>query len=361
MYFLSRTTLLITAVFLSCPFCCAQDAANKKTAPETSAPSLKIVKKIEANEFATNVSGFPSCDDDGNIYILSNYGASSAIGKYSEKGERVALFRADSVTDLKLDFGWNFSVSRDGIVRQIIYVQDSGKRWVATFAKDGTYKSKARLDSPFEINASEVVAFLSGDLLATGVRNSNNPDLKGSAFTGIFSSNGVFLKELTLSDDKSIHDMWASGDKQVVSSPGAPTNTAVERGSLEIGEDGNAYIMRRLSPAIFYVVSPGGALQRRFTVDPGENKRNYVPIRMHASHRRIAILFYEAATRNLLMKIVDLEGNPVATYDDPSVSVGGKPLTLGVSFVCFQGAPERYTFLGVTDQKKLEFVTVEPN
>ena len=52
-------------------------------------------------------------------------------------------------------------------------------------------------------------------------------------------------------------------------------NRAIELGLMEAGNDGNLYLMRRLSPAILSAISPAGEVIRRFTVDPGE--ADYMP------------------------------------------------------------------------------------
>lgn len=76
--------------------------------------------------------------------------------------------------------------------------------------------------------------------------------------------------------------------------------------TMEAGADGNIYLMRWTAPAIFYAISPGGEVVRRFTVDPGD--RNYRSVTMHISGSRIATLFLQPHTKETLMKITDLEG-----------------------------------------------------
>ena len=321
---------------------------------------LKVVSRIDTpRDFAQNIVGFPTCDADGNVYFSTAYDANSAIRKFNLNGEEVALFRTGSITDLKVDFPWNFDVSADGYVYQILYLQNTGKRYVAVFEKDGSYKSSVRLDAGYEITTvSQAAPFPSGQLIVTGLTTHGDPTTTvKTPFTGIFAANGVLLKEISLSDDKAIHDMAANGDPRVVDKPGAGTNSAIERGALSVGPDGNAYIMRRLSPAIIYVVSAGGEVIRRFTVTAGEGKENYMPADMHVSPRGIAVLFHESLTNNQVIKVVDLEGHHLASYEDERV--GGK-LSLGISFACYLDSPERFVFLGQSDDRKLQFRIAEP-
>jgi hypothetical protein len=109
--------------------------------------------------------------------------------------------------------------------------------------------------------------------------------------------------------------------------------------------------MRWLSPAVFYAVSPGGEVVRRFTVDPGN--ADFRPLEMHISGSRMAVLFYQPQTNEKVMKIVDLEGNEIATYDE--LVVDGKPKLgmLGLAFACYSQQPERFTFL-ITDNHKIQ-------
>jgi hypothetical protein len=121
---------------------------------------------------------------------------------------------------------------------------------------------------------------------------------------------------------------------------------------MEPAKDGNMYLMRWLSPAVFYVISPGGQVVRRFVVDSGNS--DYKPFAMHISGNRIAVLFYEPQTMEKVMKIVDLEGHELASYDE--LTVNGKPKLgmLGVAFACYTQQPERFTFLVTDDNHRIE-------
>jgi hypothetical protein len=59
------------------------------------------------------------------------------------------------------------------------------------------------------------------------------------------------------------------------------------------------------------------------------------------------------------MKIVDLEGREIATYDE--LKVNGKPKDyLGAAFACYSENPTRFTFLGSEDGEKLQLLIAEP-
>jgi hypothetical protein len=112
--------------------------------------------------------------------------------------------------------------------------------------------------------------------------------------------------------------------------------------------------MRNLSPAIVYAISPGGAVVKRFTVDPG--KGHFKPFTMHIVGRKIAILFRDAQTHEQFARVVDLDGREIGTYSD-TVSNGRS--SLGLAFTCYTDNPERLTFLGITEDNRLQLKIAE--
>jgi len=144
-----------------------------------------------------------------------------------------------------------------------------------------------------------------------------------------------------------------------VSRPGYPqTNKAVDFSEIETGADGNAYLMRWTNPAVFYAISPGGEIVRWFTVDPGDS--SFYPSGMHTFQNRIAVLFLDGQTHDKIMKIVDLEGREIATYDE--LRADGKPTggMLGSAFACYSENPTRFIFLGASDDDRLQYWIAEP-
>ncbi len=136
------------------------------------------------------------------------------------------------------------------------------------------------------------------------------------------------------------------GDSRVVS-PEAPTvNNAIGLGEMDVAEDGNVYLMRRLSPAILYAISPTGDVIRRFTVDPGEP--NYMPGSLHVSGKEIAIQFYRPQGSDQLIKVVDLTGQELKSiHIDKSDS-------MGFGFACYSEHPRTFTYLGEGKSEELE-------
>lgn len=328
--------------------------AKAKVAGQHAHRSLSIETKKIPSELAEVFSLPPRCDADGNFYIRTNPEGDEGVRKLNSKGERVALFQAKS-QDLKVNRPTDFSIGPDGDVYQIVNVWDISQ-YVFAYKSDGSVRSEIKLQTGFRFSPYLVGVFPSGDLLVSGLKydhDRNNPVTW--PFTGIFSSGGDLRKELVLEDDQKIDDLAASGDPKVASVQNPSFNHAVSQGAMATAQDGNVYLMRRLSPAIFYAISAGGEVVRRFTVDSGEE--SFMPVTMHIAGSRIAVLFRQEQTRKEIIKVIDLEGHEVATYDEPVKD--GRP-ALGMAFVCYTNNPEEFTFLTNMENDRLGLVIASP-
>ena len=83
-----------------------------------------------------------------------------------------------------------------------------------------------------------------------------------------------------------------------------------------------------------------------------------MPIAMRIADNRIALLFTQRQTFEKIMKVVDLEGKELATYDE--LREHGKPKlgTLGSAFACYTLHPERFTFLLTADDQRIQLKQV---
>lgn len=298
------------------------------------------------------------CDSGGDLYLLSDHSGVSAIRKLSPNGEQEAILQPAAVPDLgRLDVVGPFALGPDGDVYEIVYPHEI-TRYVIVYKSDGSYKRTIKLDPGFGWQPASLAVFPSGNLLITGqqyARNTNGEHVL-LPVTGIFSTDGALLKEVKLKDDDDLQDMASKGDTWITDPTNPSSNHAIDFSRMQPGSDGNIYLMRWVTPAIVYAVSPGGEVVRRFTVDPGD--ASYRPEGMHISGNRIAIVFFHPQTHEDRMKIVDLEGHEVATYDEPKVN--GKVQFHMLSFACFTENPEHFTFLSEADDDKLEILSVKP-
>ena len=296
------------------------------------------------------------CDSDGNIY-LQNDRLSPAIQKFSSKGEPGPLFQPAPNTDKKLDLAGNFAIGPGDDLYELVYPHEM-YQYVFVYKSDGTFKSAIKLNLEFRWSARSLAVFPSGQLLIGGSEFDKDPAAPTWPFTGIFAGDGSLLKEIKLEDDDTLRDMAASGDARVTSREVPNSNRAVNFSQMAMAADGNAYLMRWTNPAIIYAISPGGEVVRRLKVDPGDSA--YGPGTMHVFQNRIAVLFIERNTYDKIMKIVDLEGHELATYDDLKANEKAAGGRLTGAFTCYTENPTRFVFLGADDDRRLQFVTTEP-
>ena len=338
-----------------------QEPAAVSKADENHGNAVKSLSVTDSTTIKSEVAQFfvhpIKCDSDGNLYLMTGIDATSGIRKLNPKGQRVASFLASAATDLSVWHGTYFALTSNGNVYQLADLRDSRDRVVISYGKDGRYKSATKLQAPHgaeDWNEMQIAVFPSGDFLIAG--SIHDPDSRVRLpFTGIFDSNGTIKREVALPDDAELQKMAEAGDPRVIAPGHSYMNRAVELGYAEAASDGNIYVMRRISPAIVYAISPGGEVVRRFTVDP--SVADYAPLSMHIAGDRIAILFREPQIGKELVKVTDLEGTEIATYTEPVKDDQG---VLGSALACYSQNPERFTFLFTSDDGYLGFRVAEP-
>ena len=357
----ARQMLLSIAVvcsLLALPVGNSAARSEKSQSEATTAKTLAVTDSVVIKSKVAQFFIHPiKCDGDGNVYLMTQIDATTGIRKLNPKGQRVATFAASSATDLSVWHGTYFAVTPDGMMYQLADLRGSLDRAVIRYNKDGSYRSSVKLQTPRgaqDWTALQIAVFQPGDMLIVG--SIYDPDSKvRQTFTGTFDSSGALKREIQFSDDQELQKMAESGDPRVTSPGHEFMNSAVALGRAEAGEDGNIYVMRKISPAILYVISPGGQVLRRFIVDPGETP--YVPLVMQMAGSRITILFHEPQTERKVIKIVDLEGNDLVSYTEPVKDGRG---LLGSALACYAQNPERFTFLFTSDEGFLGLRIAEP-
>jgi hypothetical protein len=312
-------------------------------------PELVTARGLTASGFM----GPLKCDSNSNMYLRSDTDGVRAIREVNPKGDVVAIFSTNKVPDPNVHYAGQFDVL-DGVVHQVIFMSNRADRYFVTFNADGTFRSMKSFDINVDWIPYSIQTFPTGQILATGLRNTAKVDVS-FPFTAIFSEDGKFLKEVLLEGDEKITKMGIEGDPRVTSPGHAGTNSAIGQGRMELGDDGNVYVLRHTEPAEVYAISAGGSVVHHFKVDSGDPALQ--PTEMHLAGGRLAILFRDKLTKEEIIKVLTLEGKEVAAYDSPDPDVKGKEKKslLGPAFVCFSANPERFTFLSTDDSDQAQF------
>lgn len=348
---------LLFVIALVSPNCLSQSLAVATktnsisgTQPATVQPGdLALLNTVKTSYVNTGMVLFPfKCDRDGNVYLRTLVDDVPEIHEFNGNGKELAVFEPDSASpelDVRASAGY-FSVASSAYLYQLTSPWNVRSPHVFVYRLDGTLKSYIKLQTGFPWIPAQVAAFPAGNFLVTGGRYDRDREAAKWPFTGVFSSEGKLLKEVKLEDDDAIHEMAALRDVRVVPPEAPSVNHAIGLAQLDAADDGNVYLMRRLSPAILYAISPSGEVLRRFTVDGG---LDYMPESMHIAGNRIAVEF-----SHQLIKIVDLEGRELATYGaDPASPLGW--------IACYSASPERLTFVGGgAENERLTFQTAAP-
>lgn len=327
-------------------------AANEKkieSEPQQKPLTLRKTETVTLKELGGLLVMPLRCDSDGNVFFRRytiDSPHSSPIIKVSPSGETLASYSLSASGDRNLR-GLDFALDSNGRVYQLVYDgEDPARgydRWILSYSQDGQKKDLVKLDARFSTDGNFAV-FPSGEFLVatTEEQEQNKPGLSSKPYTAVFSSDGKLVARVTDESDEKIAKLAEKGEASYASSRGYGGNLAVTYGAVFPGSDGNMYVLRRTSPATIIVISPAGKVVRTFKVDSG---LGLFPARMQVAEGRLAIYFKNPGVDapETIMKVVDLEGNPLETYQvDPE---------LGTAFICY--VPPQFTFLTEKNNQRI--------
>jgi hypothetical protein len=323
---------------------CAQNATTKNAPPFraqlTSPATLQIVSDAKIN-----FPGFGpvECDANGNIYARKDDGS---LGREFMRAP-VEKLRADGGTSGSFGLEGTgldghvegFFVDSDGEVYLLAWahaIDQAGYHlYVVKFGAGGSLESKIQLDLSNRVLAGLIAVFKSGEILISG-RDKFTP------YTGVFASSGKLIKEIYEPEDEELRIRAQKGDPDVLANSNFG-NEAVERGGVVVGSDGNAYLMRHTSPALIYAISSHGEVIRKLRINT-----DGLPQDIHSFAGGLVLWFTRSGGSPL--RIVDLEGNPVANYGFPSGFAG--------TLACY--APPSFTFFDTTSKDDEHLYTAQP-
>jgi len=277
------------------------------------------------------------CASNGAIYGRFPSGGPPLfqVLEFAPDGSQKGSYSYLSDPELKAAFLEDFAVTGNGEVYELAEVWKN-RVFVVTFSGDGQIANKSELVTRHPVNLSHIVAlpedriFVSGSLV--GDEHGNNA---GKPFNAIFDRSGKLLREITLGGDPKPKEAKAADRK-------GDGNPAVKWGRTVAGDDGNLYVMRQRSPAVVYVVSQAGSVQRKLTIAAPVEKA--LPIELEVNGGRLAIEFSVVDAPDVgdtRIRIVNAQtGQNIADY---SVTA-----ELGEALTCYRADGE-FTFLRETD------------
>jgi hypothetical protein len=217
---------------------------------------------------------------------------------------------------------------------------------VVKFTAEGKYESEVLLSGPF-FTPYQLAVFPSGELLLSGIADGRI----NRGVTAIYGKTGRFIKELILDGDAEIDRAVEIGDSRFAMSPGEG-NQAISSGEALVGDDGNAYLLRSVSPANVYVISPSGEVVRKLTVEPATI--GDVPLKMQLSKGKLVLGFdgwqgTRSAGSPTLVVVDAVSGERLQRFDR-GIGIG----LGGVS--CYRADVGTFSFLGMTDSKHIETI-----
>jgi len=288
------------------------------------------------------------CDADGNLYVRKLAVDRPLLGpvvKIDPDGKRTALFDPTAFSQLALDRADAFLPASDGGLYQIAQSGILKPRiYVLHFSSDGSPSSPTLLDADFEVYT--FAAFADGNFLVSGVkRDLQNKNDRGRNFTAVFSADGRELAQLSFEAPQQSAKASAKGTNDA-----AKATPGLDLAEAEVGSDGNLYVMRFSSPALVYVIGPGGKIMKTIKVSsplPGA-----LPSAFHLSGNRLALSFWNNENQRQTVVVADAQtGRKIASYADPT--------GLGPSFACYSANDGVFTFLKLGEGNELEVIRAE--
>jgi hypothetical protein len=333
-----------------------------KVVPVLPAIPLNSISTMDIPSEAGGAFMFPAiCDEDGNLYIrkyASDHPMLGPIVKIDRDGKRAALFDPAAFSKLDLSRSDSFTPSSDGGIYQIAQAGVVKPQiYVLHYSSDGSASSPVRLDADFEVYS--FAAFAEGNFLASGMdRDVTSSRDRGKAVTAVFSADGRRLGAVSFAHPPHSNKTATGGaatsggaPKQLAwpdSSPEDATTPLLDLSLAQTASDGNVYVLHPGSPAVVYVISPDGNVERalKLKTDSGDD---IFASAFHVSGNRLAVTLSRGKSAAQTIVVMDAQtGQPFARY---SVSVDVGPM-----FACYSANESSFTFLNLGEGNTLQVI-----
>lgn len=285
---------------LFCPDCFPQanrapsktDSATTQTSvTEPSVPAVQFLVLKETIPLAyASPQGFMSgvkCDGDGNIFVpmpeMNSDGTVSRIVLIEivpdSKSTKTFGSQPLPASDYPNQSIHYFDVDAHGTVYALGYThedkQASDKKptipqyFIERFNDDGSTDSVVRLGYPpgtgaVELDLSHFGIFGDGSFIVAGTQWDASTEAK--PFTGIYGSNGKFIRSVALPDD--VLDDETLKAERASSAQHDAAVSAITLGSMVSSPDGIVYLLRDSQPVRIYAVASSGEVVKRFQLSP---------------------------------------------------------------------------------------------
>jgi hypothetical protein len=328
---------LAMAAGMSC-FVLGQKASTVPLAQRTPSglPNIPrmILKEVDVIQAPLENSGFygsPICDSDGNTYLRTDAFLAvdkNPIWKVSPKGRRLTIFASPTEAEKEFRLG-SFTVSGRGDFYAVTYDYggETENYFLLRYGSDGEVSSKVHLELPQQLLLDELGVFASGSILVSGHFSNKVPKAMQDQ-----------PRVLVLQSDGS-----PAGEVHLRGEAAAPVDDTLPLGSVSMGDDGNAYLLR--GPEVL-VISPAGKLQR--TIPVSSPATGFQAHSVQASHGVLSVTFqkvnFDKQRRlEVMFRTFDPVTGVVQAEYLPDAGISNYPL-------CFN-PDEGYTFLGQKDGK----------
>jgi len=305
---------------------------------------------------------FPAtCDEDGDLYIRKYASDRPMLGpivKIDGDGKRVALFDPVAFSKLDLSRSDSFTPTSDGGLYQIAQMGVVKPQiYVLHYSSDGSASSPVKLDADFEVYS--FAAFAGGNFLVSGLdRDVTNPKDRGKATTAVFSADGRRLGTVSFAHAPQKNRagtragaISSEASKQQAQPDDLPEDTIVPLLDLSLAHaasDGNVYVLHPGPPAVVYVISPDGNVERslKLKTDSGDN---VFANAFQVSGNRLAVSLNKGKSDVQTIVVVDAQtGHPIARY---SIAADAGPM-----FACYSANESSFTFLELGEGNALQVI-----
>lgn len=295
--------------------------------------ALKMQKSVPISGVSYASQELPlRCDADGNIYfrlLERGHPRGGPVIKVSDDGKVEATFALQNAGNSSVRKGQilDFAVGPGGGVALLAFVRERDEqesrhptyiRYIVQFDADGGAGQEVKVDP--RVDPFRIAVFPDGQFLASGVIADTDPG-KGESFSprvGVLDAYGRLAQEVRLPNDVKVGQLTGAQS-------GTPDFGPVALGTIEMGDDGLAYLWRPAPDPAVYAISSAGQVLRALRLDgPG---KGFEPSEMHERSGELVVAYYKTASagsgasdQDVFVTYNASTGEVINEYEEPQKS-----------------------------------------